>query len=55
MNKKIICHITIVILSIICIFNVTYNNVYANSEVVAPAKAMVVLEGNTGDVLDEFK
>ena len=55
MNKKIICHITIVILSIICILNVTYNNVYANSEVVAPAKAMVVLEGNTGDVLYEFK
>ena len=55
MSKKMICHIVIVLLSLIAILNVNNYMIYANNEIVAPAKSMVVLEGNTGEVLYEFK
>lgn len=55
MSKKMICHIAIVLLSLITILNVNNYMIYANNEIVAPAKSMVVLEGNTGEVLYEFK
>ena len=52
--KKIISLI-LTLLAITTMFSVKTLNVYADNTIVAPARAMVVLEGNTNEVLYEFK
>lgn len=55
MQMKKIISLILALLAITTMFSVKTLNVYADNTIVAPARAMVVLEGNTNEVLYEFK
>jgi len=55
MQMKRLTSLSLVILTICAVFTINILNVYADNTIVAPARAMVVLEGNTNEILYEFK